>query len=198
VGQPFTLSGCGTCTCDDFGGVSCGNPACSGPGHGAAGHDGSADTGADVVASPDTAPGGSADARDTGVNCNCGRGAFVPMCGVDGKTYDAACGTACVPVKIACMGQCPCAAGATRPCQLNSDCDAGQVCYNGLSTGCQSSAGFITGTCVARHAGSTCSQNVGGGCPCIDVSTSACNPNSGGRCVGSDDANACWSCQLPV
>jgi hypothetical protein len=30
------------------------------------------------------------------------RGAYVPVSGIDGKTYDAACGIACVPVSIAC------------------------------------------------------------------------------------------------
>jgi len=74
-----------------------------------------------------TADGG--DARDSGVNCACGRGAFVPTCGVDGKTYDAACGVSCVPVQIACMGQCPC---ATTSYACGSDtCMTGQTfCYS--------------------------------------------------------------------
>jgi hypothetical protein len=134
------------------------------------------------------------DARDAGVNCSCGRGAYVPTCGVDGKTYDAACGLACVPVKIACSGQCPCAAGAPRPCQFNSDCDAGQVCYVGFAPTCASSNG---GTCVTRRA-DTCPQSLGSGCPCVDVSAGSCNQNAGGFCHGTDDANACWACQLPV
>jgi hypothetical protein len=44
----------------------------------------------------------------TGGNCDCGIGAYLPVCGVDGVTYDAACGRECVPVEIACEGECPC------------------------------------------------------------------------------------------
>jgi hypothetical protein len=135
-----------------------------------------------------------ADSRDSGVNCSCGRGAYVPTCGVDGKTYDAACGLTCVPVKIACAGQCPCPAGAPRPCQVNSDCDPGQVCYVGLASNCSASTG---GTCVTRRT-ETCPQSIGSGCPCVDVSAGACGQNAGGYCHGSDAASACWACQLPV
>src|SRR6266403_1888629 len=67
------------------------------------------------------------------------------VCGADGKTYDAACGTACVPVTIACQGECPCPgsggdesavdaspkgdANGPRGCQVNADCNTGQVCF---------------------------------------------------------------------
>ena len=40
--------------------------------------------------------------------CQCAAGAYVPVCGADGQTYDAACGEQCVPVEIACQGECPC------------------------------------------------------------------------------------------
>jgi len=33
VGKPFMLLGCGACTCDVYGDVTCENKACSGPGH---------------------------------------------------------------------------------------------------------------------------------------------------------------------
>jgi hypothetical protein len=49
VGQPFTLLGCGSCTCDSFGDVKCENAECS-TGHmgdGAAGATG-AEAGADA------------------------------------------------------------------------------------------------------------------------------------------------------
>lgn len=42
-------------------------------------------------------------------SCNCSGGAYLPVCGVDGQTYDATCGEHCVPVDIACEGECPCA-----------------------------------------------------------------------------------------
>ncbi|MFZ5892738.1 MAG: hypothetical protein ACOY0T_16890 [Myxococcota bacterium] len=47
---------------------------------------------------------GSGGATD----CGCVRGAYIPVCGVDGMTHDATCGDVCVPVAIACRGQCPC------------------------------------------------------------------------------------------
>jgi hypothetical protein len=42
------------------------------------------------------------------IDCQCGIDIYVPMCGVDGNTYDAACGIECVPVEVACEGECPC------------------------------------------------------------------------------------------
>ena len=54
---------------------------------------------------------GSTSAQTTtgsGGDCECAIGAYVPVCGVDGMTYDAACGRQCVPVAIACQGECPC------------------------------------------------------------------------------------------
>jgi hypothetical protein len=137
--------------------------------------------------------------RDTGVNCSCGRGAYVPMCGVDGKTYDAACGVVCVPVKVACEGQCPCAAGAPRPCDVNADCDAGKVCYVGASgSGCMApSYGGFSGECVTRTTGK-CYGGIGGGCACLDPAKDNCTGQSGGYCVGTDDPGDCWSCRLPL
>src|SRR5262245_34157940 len=44
----------------------------------------------------------------SGDDCACAKGAYVPVCGEDGMTYDAACGRHCVPVPIACQGECPC------------------------------------------------------------------------------------------
>jgi hypothetical protein len=70
-------------------------------------------------------------------DCNCARGAYVPVCGADGQTHDASCGQACVPVAIACQGPCPC-----KKC-VASGC-SGQVCADAVA------ADPIIGTCEER------------------------------------------------
>lgn len=41
-------------------------------------------------------------------SCDCALELYVAVCGVDGQSYDATCGRHCVPVQIACEGECPC------------------------------------------------------------------------------------------
>jgi hypothetical protein len=55
-----------------------------------------------------TAAAGTSSSGAGGVNCGCGLRAYVPVCGVDGATYNAVCGVECVPVVVACDGECPC------------------------------------------------------------------------------------------
>jgi hypothetical protein len=64
----------------------------------------------------------------TAVDCDCALGAYVPVCGVDGQTYDAACGRECVPVSIACDGECPCTDCIVGGCsgELCVEASAGQ------------------------------------------------------------------------
>jgi Kazal-type serine protease inhibitor-like protein len=143
------------------------------------------------------------DAGDVPKNCACARGAYVPVCGVDGQTYDSACGIACVPVAVACRGECPCPdagggdAKAPRSCHVNTECDSGQVCFVVLIGPVMSCSSSVGGTCVGRTA-TPCGQTVGTGCPCLDVDLGQCNTNIGGYCAGADGAQACWSCMLPV
>ena len=61
--------------------------------------------------------------EEPAVNCDCVLGAYVPVCGVDGQTYDAACGRQCVPVAIACNGECPCSGCIAGGC-------SGQLCVD--------------------------------------------------------------------
>ena len=78
-----------------------------------------------------------------GANCNCRQGAYVPVCGVDGTTYDATCGTACVPVDIACQGECPCTDCDALEMQYAAALADAKVCDPALSVAqCTASAGY--------------------------------------------------------
>jgi hypothetical protein len=58
---------------------------------------------------PGSGGGGSGGSGSGGDPCACSVDESSPVCGVDGNTYEAACGERCVPVEIACEGACPCA-----------------------------------------------------------------------------------------
>jgi len=56
--------------------------------------------------------GGSDSSEDQTADCDCALGAYRPACGTDGNTYDATCGLTCLPVPVACEGECPCSEDA--------------------------------------------------------------------------------------
>ena len=67
------------------------------------------------------------------VDCDCARGAYIPVCGVDGNTYDATCGRGCVQAAIACNGECPCQCLADSATGCGSVAPGtGQACCTGL------------------------------------------------------------------
>jgi hypothetical protein len=120
--------------------------------------------------------GGSATGGTGGVDCNCTLGAYVAVCGVDGKTYDATCGTVCVPVQIACSGECPCPDAGTPSCG-----DAG-FCLQGAA-------------CVEVHYAPNCTplSDVDAGCP-TGQTMSFCGGAGGACCCDAPPPNT-YSCQ---
>jgi Kazal-type serine protease inhibitor domain len=75
-------------------------------GGGGAGGSG-AGTGASTGQAGGGAVGGGSAGGGGSAACDCDA-AYLPVCGDDGMTYDAACGEECVPTAIACDGECPC------------------------------------------------------------------------------------------
>jgi hypothetical protein len=86
--------------------AGCGGNDSSGGNQG--GMSGAAGAGVGGSAGSDAQGGQSGGGGSSGSDCGCLRGAYFPVCGVDGNTYDATCGRDCVPVSIQCNGACPC------------------------------------------------------------------------------------------
>ncbi len=98
-----------------------------------------------------TAGGGAGTTSSAGGDnpvCDCDA-AFSPVCGVDGQTHDVACGEECVPVAIACPGECPCvscddtateyreALEAARQCDASTDIEqCTEQVTDGFPCGC--------------------------------------------------------------
>ena len=150
---------------------------------------------------------GGSSAAGGGADCNCLRGAYGPACGVDGTTYDATCGVACVPVAIACLHACPCPAGSTGGA-------TGQGGSSSVSTGGTAALGatFPCGSDRCTIGQSYCSSFIGGipgstttysctslpascanttDCSCLCGTSSVhCSPNGMSSCFCSANAGA--------
>ena len=170
--------------------TACSDGGGSGPGGGSAGQAPGTGGGAASGTGGSDASGGTG-----GVDCNCLRGAYFPVCGVDGQTHDATCGRECVPVAIACDGECPCPAGVggTGSAGCSTDCTTqGLTCCDGrcVNTGndpdncgacgtvCSGAASFCNGTCTA---------------PTCDAATSCA---AGETCCGSSCCSGEQMCCL--
>lgn len=80
----------------------------SGDGDGDAGGDGGSVSGGATSTGGSASTGGE-QSGSGGLPAICQCDAMsIPVCGVDGTTYDAGCGDECVPVEIECQGMCPC------------------------------------------------------------------------------------------
>jgi len=96
--------------------------------------------------------GGSSTAATGGANCACLLGAYVPVCGTNGTTYDARCGDSCVPVAIECRHSCPCTLTGGASSVGGS---GASVATGGNSSGGSSSTSTVGGGLC----GSNCSVN---------------------------------------
>lgn len=147
-------SGCSSSGSTGAGGANTGGTSISGGTGGfATGGSGTGGTGTGGFGTGGSGTGG-AGIGGTGGNCNCGKGGYFPVCGIDGTTYDAICGTECVPVAIACTGECPCDAGAAGTAGTGGatstacgqyTCDSAQVC---VTPGCGGSPLPDAGPCT--------------------------------------------------
>jgi len=84
-------------------------------------------------------------------------------------------------------------------CQTNADCGPGRACYIERGSGCGPPTMVAFGVCVTRL-NATCTEGVGSGCPCLDLSPlgpDPCPANIGAACWGGDQGAGCWWCNTP-
>lgn len=142
---------------------------------------------------------------NTCVDCDCQRGAYIPVCGADGTTYDATCGRVCVPAAIACNGECPCPAETPCPAAppTNGPCTQnGQECfYESCSTYGRVRAVCSAGTWTVETGAcnsSTCGQGpqCTTGQACLTLAGGAllidCTPNNCDGLVECDCIQGCY------
>lgn len=127
---------------------------------------------------------GGDSGSDTGAGCNCLNGAYVPVCGVDGMTYDATCGVECVAVEIECMSECPCGTSSEGSSGMTSDASSSGSATTAAETtmgvdpcDCPSGAYFpvcgVDGMTYDATCGIECVEAeilcVGFECPCPEI-----------------------------
>lgn len=112
---------------------------------------------------------GAGSGSETGTHCECSNGAYVPVCGVDGMTYDATCGLECVEAEILCMGfECPCPEIACGDMLM---CDATEPVCTISSGGAEPVTNYACGPLPATCDGvvpPTCECAGQGGCDCVE------------------------------
>lgn len=101
--------------------------------------------------------------------CDCVSGAYLPVCGVDGTTYDATCGLECVEVEILCVGfECPCPAIACGDALM---CDATEPVCTISSGGAEPVTDYTCGPLPTACDGvepPTCECAGQPGCECVE------------------------------
>ena len=141
------------------------------------------------------------------VDCDCALGAYIPVCGTNGVTYDSTCGRVCVPAEIACAGECPCVAPdpcPTEPPQQGASCSGATTCfyercstYGRVRAQCSASQWVVeTGTCGQLECGMSGTQQCAAGQACVIRQGGAflvdCMPNSCNGLVNCDCVQGCF------
>ncbi len=138
-----------------------------------------------------------------GVDCGCVQGAYYPVCGVDGQTYDATCGIECVPVAVACQGECPCGcddleASYAEQLALAKECspelDVEQcttLVDDQLGCPCETMANPSNGEAMAQLPVLQAEWNALGCGDLIDCPEIACEIPAAGSCEGTVGSGSC-------